>query len=530
MRGRPLLRAVGRAALRMLGFRIANGLPPLAKFVAVAAPHTSNWDFVVSVAAMFALDVRVRWLGKHTLFRWPFRGIIRALGGYPVRRDTPDGIVDDVAALIRREPQIILGLAPEGTRKRVSQWRSGFYRIARAADVPIVPVRLDWGRREIWIGAPMHPTADMNETISLLQANYTADMARHPKNFWGPIATMLLLALCVSPAQAQARWFRGNTHTHTLNSDGDSPPDSVARWYRDHGYSFLFITDHEKLTDPAPLNERFGKPGQFLLIMGQEVTQRVVDSTRAREPRRQAHMNSLGGSAVVMPQGPNGLASGITMSEGYARNIAAIRAVGAVPQINHPNFRWSVRLDDLLAIPDSTLMEIANAHADVNNQGGVDLDGRVVPSAEALWDSLLTRGKVVFAIGDDDAHSFKPQDNDVYDLTRPGRSWIMVRADTLTAPAILSAIRRGDFYASTGVTVRDLTIGPTELRLVMELKGTADQRYTTEFVGRGGRVLATVRGQEAVYKIRGDEGYVRARVVDSNGRRAWTQAVFIGKR
>jgi hypothetical protein len=133
------------------------------------------------------------------------------------------------------------------------------------------------------------------------------------------------------------RWYRGNTHTHTLNSDGDSPPDSVARWYRDHGYSFLFITDHEKLTDPAPLNERYGKPGQFLLIMGQEVTQRVVDSSRTREPRRQAHMNSLGGSTVVMPQGTNGLASGITMAEGYARNIAAIRAVGAVPQINHPN-------------------------------------------------------------------------------------------------------------------------------------------------------------------------------------------------
>jgi hypothetical protein len=303
LRGRPLVRAVGRVALRILGWRVVSDLPHLEKFVAVAAPHTSNWDFVVAVAAMFALDVRVRWLGKHTLFRWPFRGILRALGGYAVKRDTPDGIVQDVAAMIRSEPQIILGLAPEGTRKRVSQWRTGFYRIATAAEVPIVPVRLDWGRREVWIGAPMQPTGDMNETISILQANYSADMARHPKNFWGPIATVLLLAALAAPASAQTRWFRGNTHTHTLNSDGDSPPDSVARWYRDHGYSFLFITDHEKLTDPAPLNERFGKPGQFLLIMGQEVTQRVVDSSRKREPRRQAHMNSLGGSAVVLPQG-----------------------------------------------------------------------------------------------------------------------------------------------------------------------------------------------------------------------------------
>ena len=81
-----------------------------------------------------------------------------------------------------------------------------------------------------------------------------------------------------------------------------------------------------------------------------------------------------------------------------------------------------------------------------------------MPSTEALWDSLLSRGKVLFAVGDDDAHSFKPQDADDYELTRPGRSWIMVRADTLTAPAILSGIRRGDFYASTGVTLRELSM------------------------------------------------------------------------
>jgi hypothetical protein len=105
-----------------------------------------------------------------------------------------------------------------------------------------------------------------------------------------------------------------------------------------------------------------------------------------------------------------------------------------------------------------------------------------------------------------------------------------VRADTLTAPAILGAIRRGDFYASTGVAIRDLVASQTELRLAMDMKTTDDIRFTTEFVGRGGRVLATVRGQEATYRVRGNEGYVRARVVDSNGRRAWTQAVFIGER
>jgi hypothetical protein len=318
---------------------------------------------------------------------------------------------------------------------------------------------------------------------------------------------------------AQARWYRGNTHTHTLNSDGDSPPDSAARWYRDHGYQFLFITDHEKQTDPAPLNERFGAPGRFLLIAGQEVTQRVADSTHYRGTR-QAHVNSLGAGSVVMPQGERGLARGITMRQGYADNVARIRAAGGIPQINHPNFVWSVRLEDLVALPDSVLLEIANAHTGVNNAGDDQS-----PSTEALWDSLLTRGKTIFGVADDDAHSFKPEDADSYALTRPGRGWIVVRADTLTADAILSGIRRGDFYSSTGVMLDSLSASPNEIRL--SITPYQQTRYLTEFIGTDGRVLARVRGAHATYRITGNEGYVRARVTDSNGMRAWTQPTRI---
>ena len=349
---------------------------------------------------------------------------------------------------------------------------------------------------------------------------------------YGHTACYVVVALLTDAVTADAqatRWFRGNTHSHSLESDGDSPPDSLARWYRDNGYGFLFITDHEKLTDPAPLNARYGRPGAFLLIAGQEVTQRVSDSTRTEN--RQAHLNgALGLTRVVMPQGANGVATGITMAEGYARNIAAIRAAGAIPQINHPNYRWSVRLGDLLAVPDSTLLEIANAHTGVNNLGAADADGRRVPSTEALWDSLLSRGKLLFAVGDDDSHSFKPTEADDYDVTRPGRSWIMVRADTLTAPAILNAIRRGEFYVSTGVTLRDLSINPRGIRLAAEAAGTDDRRFTTEWIGRGGRVLGTTHGKEATYQVRGDEGYVRARITDSNGKRAWTQPLMLPKR
>lgn len=331
------------------------------------------------------------------------------------------------------------------------------------------------------------------------------------------LAVLTALVVVASAADAQTmKWYRGNTHTHSLNSDGDSPPDSVARWYRDRAYNFLFITDHEKLTDPAPLNERFGVPGKFLLIMGQEVTQRVADSTHPRGIR-QAHLNSLGATALVMPQGERGLARGITMREGYATNVAAIRAAGGIAQINHPNFTWSVRLNDLVALPDSVLLEIWNAHTGVHNDG----DGLMAPSAEALWDSLLTRGKTVFAIADDDSHSFKPANADAWELTRPGRAWIVVRADTLTSGAILGGIRRGDFYASTGVVIDTLQMSHSEIRLTMTSR--VDERFTTEFIGSGGRVLATAYGRQVSFKPRGAEGYVRARITDSNGRKAWTQ-------
>jgi hypothetical protein len=331
----------------------------------------------------------------------------------------------------------------------------------------------------------------------------------------------LSVALGTGKVHAQ-QWFRGNTHAHTSNSDGDSPPDSVVRWYRDAGYDFLFVTDHERVTDPAPLNARFGAPGRFLVIAGEEVTQLVADSTHP-DRRRQAHVNALGLTRVVTRLGERGIARGITLADAYARNIAEIRAAGGIAQVNHPNFRWSVRLDDLTSLPDSTLLEIWNAHTGVNNLGGADDAGRVAPSAEALWDSLLTRGKVVFAVADDDSHSFRASDADSYALTRPGRAWIMVRADTLTAPAILGAIRRGDFYASTGVTLSELAA--TDSTITIAVSPVYDSRYTIEFIGSGGRVLATVQGRRASYAIRGDEGYVRARVSDSNGRKAWTQAV-----
>jgi len=335
-----------------------------------------------------------------------------------------------------------------------------------------------------------------------------------------PGLTATLVLLCVaSPVSAQ-RWYKGNTHAHSLNSDGDVVVDEVVRWYREHGYHFTFVTEHEYFTDVAPLNAVLGGAERFLVIAGQEVTQRVADSTR-RDGVRQAHVNALGTTRLVLPIGRQNIARGMSIAQTYARNDSAIRAAGGIMQVNHPNFIWSVPLEDMMNLPDGTLFEVWNGHPIVYNQGGTDSLGNVMLSTEARWDSVLSRGKLLYGVADDDSHSYKPQDAEDIELARPGRGWIWVWADTLTPEAILRALRRGAFYASTGVTLRGITLEGDVLRL--DIVPSADRRFLTEFIGKGGRILASSTTLRPSYRITGTEGYIRMRVSDSSGRMAWTQ-------
>lgn len=322
-------------------------------------------------------------------------------------------------------------------------------------------------------------------------------------------------------AQAQGRWFKGNTHAHSLNSDGDVPVDAVVRWYREHGYHFTFVTEHEYFTDVAPLNALFGGGNRFLVIAGQEVTQRIADPAHSGGVR-QAHVNALGTTRLVPTLGEKNVAK-MSIAETYRRNGTAIRAAGGIMQVNHPNFIWSVPLADMMDLPDSTLFEVWNGHPIVYNQGGIDSTGQEMLSTEARWDSVLSRGKLLFGVGDDDSHSYKDQDAENPDMARPGRAWIWVRADTLSPDAIIRSLRRGDFYASTGVTLKELQVSPSEYRL--EISPLGDRRYLTEFIGQNGRVLARVTTLKASYRINGSEGYVRARITDSSGRMAWAQPI-----
>jgi 1-acyl-sn-glycerol-3-phosphate acyltransferase len=176
-------RAFGRALLGLLRWRVEGAVPDVPKCVIVAAPHTSNWDFVVGIAAKLALGLRVGWLAKHTIFRWPFAGLLRRLGGIPVDRAAAEGLVETAIERFRQEPRLFLGLTPEGTRQRVERWKSGFHRLALGAGVPILPVRIDWSRRAIVLAPLFMPTADYESDLAQLQAGFTREMARHPQSF-----------------------------------------------------------------------------------------------------------------------------------------------------------------------------------------------------------------------------------------------------------------------------------------------------------------------------------------------------------
>jgi hypothetical protein len=347
------------------------------------------------------------------------------------------------------------------------------------------------------------------------------------KRFLFVACTMLVLGNpSASPARDGEHWYRGNTHTHTINSDGDSAPDVVVRWYREHGYQFVFITDHEYVTDVAALNVLLGADDRFLVLPGQEVTQWGEDPKRSA-----AHVNSLFATGVIWPVGVRkctGSGCGahapasMSLAETLSINISAIRRQGAIPQVNHPNYRWSTKTSDMEDVPDGTLLEIWNGQDRINNLGGDDGSGDVRPSAEGYWDYLLSRGKTVWGVGADDSHRFKEGAGG----SLPGQAWIMVRATELTPAAIRTALQQGQFYASNGVTLSEINSDTSSLSLVIAEAQTGTGRYTTRFIGSGGVVLAEIAGTRPSYRFKGDETYVRAAVIDSNGKRAWTQPVF----
>jgi hypothetical protein len=300
------------------------------------------------------------------------------------------------------------------------------------------------------------------------------------------------------------RWVKGNTHAHTSNSDGNETPRRVMRWYQDYGYNFLVITDHDMITETARLDS--DKNDDFILIPGEEIT---LAFGKAR-----AHVCALNPSTLATAR------VGSSLLETLQNEVDAARRAGAVPQVNHPNWKWSLTETEMKELRDVHLFELLNVNRDSNS-----FSAGSRPGTEELWDRLLSAGKVFYGVASDDTHDYLG--DFIANRAYPGKGWVMVRVAELTPDAVCRALDNGDFYASTGIELKDVRITDKEYKL--SIIPFADTAYSTLFIGRDGRVLKKEDGLNAVYAISGDESYVRAKVIASNGELAFCQPVFIKK-
>ena len=309
-------------------------------------------------------------------------------------------------------------------------------------------------------------------TIQIMHHNIAVMLKKHSK----PI--LLCLLMLASAIPAQYRWYKGNVHTHTIESDGDLPLQQVMQTYKSMHYDFLVITDHNMVTAAEPLST-----DSLLLIHGEEVS-------------AQEHWGALGLSHAIDPAGLS-----------RQNIIDRIRQQNAIPIINHPRWAWIYfSSDDVCELDGIRHLEILNTLTDGDRSHGNGI---------GLWDEVLTRGRKMYGIAADDFHY----------LTVGGRpacgiSYIMVRSTALAKENILDAIRRGDFYASSGAVFQELK-NVDGLCTVSVPSGTE-----IEFIGAYGRVLKTVAGAAATYQVQGHEGYVRVHAKDSSSCHAWSQPLY----
>jgi hypothetical protein len=304
----------------------------------------------------------------------------------------------------------------------------------------------------------------------------------------------------------KAKWYKGNIHTHTTESDGDEEPEKVVGWYRRHGYDFLVLSDHNHLTilDYAEGQRRFKRP---LMVPGEELSIRLASGTVP------VHINGIGITRLVEP-----IDAGDVVSTLQA-NVEAIHQAGGIASINHPNYQWAFDHDAIKQVVGANLLEIFNG-VHVTNVDGAP--GR--SSYEEIWDGVLSAGRAIFGVAADDSHNYSDFGPD---RANPGRGWVVVRAETLSSDAIVDALAAGDFFSSTGVGLSKLDVSEEQISIAIE--PDQDTEFATAFTGLDGKLLHEEAGMAATYDIRGDEGYVRATVRDTNGKKAWTQPVFTAR-
>jgi 1-acyl-sn-glycerol-3-phosphate acyltransferase len=177
----PVLRGIAWLWLKIFRWRLVSGeLPAVHRFVLIAAPHTSNWDLPIMLCAALLFRVKLYWMGKDAIFRPPFAGIVRWLGGIPIDRSKSNNLVAQSVELFRRHPNLVLVVPPEGTRQKVRHWKTGFYYIAHGADVPILMGFLDYKRKLAGFGPLLPPTGDIEEDMRAVRAFYSGITGKYP--------------------------------------------------------------------------------------------------------------------------------------------------------------------------------------------------------------------------------------------------------------------------------------------------------------------------------------------------------------
>ena len=169
----PFLRTIGRMQLRFWGWRLEGQLPEDKKILLIAAPHTSNWDWVIGVAALFALGIKITYIAKHSLFKGPLGWVLRATGGVPINRNLAENTVDEIVDQFNKNERLYYLIAPEGTRKRVDRWKTGFLRVAYKAKIPVLMVSFDFRTKTILLGKYADLTGDIETDLSNVQNHYS---------------------------------------------------------------------------------------------------------------------------------------------------------------------------------------------------------------------------------------------------------------------------------------------------------------------------------------------------------------------
>lgn len=388
----------------------------------------------------------------------------------------------------------------------------------------------------------------------------------------------ILLSLIIAKktwAQDVARWYKGNTHTHSYWSDGDDFPEMIMDWYKSHGYDFISLSDHNvlaqgeewKLIPASPLHQQrfeeylkkygkdwvtyktdtarftvklktleeyrpvFEEKGKFLIMQAEEITDEYKD--------KPVHIGAVNIKELIKPQGGHSVAE--VMQNNLDQVYEQRKKTGQpmFTHINHPNFIWGVTVEDMMQLRGEHFFEVYNGHPHVNNYGDSQR-----PGTEEMWDRLLIncirQGKpLLYGLATDDSHQYLD-----YKIgnSNPGRGWIMVRAKELTPEALIEAMEKGDFYASTGVELEDVRF--KNRRLKIRVKPEAGTDFTIQFWGARksaiGKeemrvVLKEVKGTRAKYKLRNKDIYVRTKIISSKLQKnpfqerdfetAWTQPV-----